>query len=557
MTQKSGKTLLGVIARSGLIEKERLKSELESYQAAGHKSASGFGAHLVQAGLLTPWHLEKMLKGKHRGFFLGKYKLMGHLGTGGMSSVYLAVHTMLGKQRAIKVLPLDQVHSSSHLERFAREGRAAASIDHPNVVRVYDIDQDGQTHYLVMEFVEGEDLYRRVERDGRLPWQEACDYIAQAAEGLAAAHAKALVHRDVKPANLLLTPAGVVKLLDLGLALSRDDEESLTELHGEKVMGTADYLAPEQAISSHHVDHRADIYSLGCTLYYLLAGHPPFPEGTLAQRLALHQTAEPDAIDRDDCPQGLLAVCRMMMQKDPALRYQECQQVIEDLRALQNGQQISAAAATASTSKLPSRSEILSGRVPAPVQPPEPSDSGPAGGADAGSLPALPMAQAKKTAAKPSTSSQREPQPTTSPSSAPPAANRSPDNRNSGAESLTENRQPPLSAAKPSAAKPSAAKSPAAKWPRRQHENILPVQAMPVEVPLSANPRSNLQLSTRDPNLLQKPRLRSTLRPGRLRSRFKQLSWIFCPLAKPKNWAADGPGRIDCRRQFWEAWWSS
>ena len=160
-------------------------------------------------------------------------------------------------------------------------------------MRCYDVDNEGDTHYIVMEFIEGKDLNTIVKQEGPLPLELACNYIAQSAEGLEHAHENGLIHRDVKPANLLVDTKGIVKILDLGLALFSDNERaSLTVEHNENVLGTADYLAPEQAVNSHKVDHRADIYGLGCSLYFLLTGHPPFPEGTLAQRIAKHQIAD-------------------------------------------------------------------------------------------------------------------------------------------------------------------------------------------------------------------------------------------------------------------------
>src|SRR5688572_15187615 len=242
---------------------------------------------------------------KYKGFFLGKYKLLRHIGTGGMSSVYLAEHMLMHRQRAIKVLPKGRVNDSSYLQRFHLEAQATASLDHPNIVRCYDVDNDGDTHFIVMEFIEGKDLNNVVRQEGRLPLELACNYIAQSAEGLAHAHQSNLIHRDVKPANLLVDPKGVVKILDLGLALFSDDARaSLTVAHNENVLGTADYLAPEQAVNSHKVDHRADIYALGCSLYFLPPGHPPFPHRTLAQRVAKHQTQQPEEIGKShpDCP---------------------------------------------------------------------------------------------------------------------------------------------------------------------------------------------------------------------------------------------------------------
>jgi serine/threonine-protein kinase len=181
-----------------------------------------------------------------------------------------------------------------------------------------------------MEYVEGRDLQRTVHAEGPLDYVRAADYVRQAAEGLAHAHDAGLIHRDVKPANLLVDQKQVVKVLDLGLARFNDEgQASLTVIHDENVLGTADYLAPEQAVDSHGVDGRADIYSLGCSLYYLLTGHPPFPDGTLPQRLMKHQRAAPPSIrlDRPEAPEDLLAICAKMMAKKPADRYQSMYEV--------------------------------------------------------------------------------------------------------------------------------------------------------------------------------------------------------------------------------------
>ena len=333
MAEKSAKSFLDLLKRSSLVPEDRLKKTLAelSKQAAGRKvNVDELTKHLIESGVITKWHYDKLINGKYKGFFLGKYKLLGHLGTGGMSSVYLAEHSITGKRRALKVLPKKKIADKSYLDRFYREGRAAASLNDPNVVRVYDICSEGDTHYMVMEFVKGRDLYEIVKEEGALDFDLALDYIGQTAKGLAHAHERKLVHRDIKPANLLVT-GKVVKILDLGLALltEDEDEESLTVLHNEKVMGTADYLSPEQAVNSHEVDHRADIYSLGCTLYFLLTGHPPFPKGSLAQRIAMHQTKEPAEIteDRPECPQFIIALCKRMMKKDPAERYQTCEEI--------------------------------------------------------------------------------------------------------------------------------------------------------------------------------------------------------------------------------------
>jgi serine/threonine-protein kinase len=346
MSEPSAKSFLKLLERSGIVAEDQLKSELGrlSELASGRKVKTGeLVDHLVDSGLITKWHTEKLLAGKYKGFFLGKYKLLGHLGSGGMSSVYLAKHKISEQLRAIKVLPRKKVADKSYLDRFYLEARAAASLNHPNVVRIYDICNESDTHYMVMEFVDGSDLYEIVTADGPLSIEDAMLFTAQACEGLTHAHQRELVHRDIKPANLLKTTSGDIKILDLGLALvNQDDSESLTILYNDKVMGTADYLSPEQAVNSHEVDSRADIYSLGCTLYYLLAGHPPFPKGTLAQRIAMHQTKDPADVreSRPDCPEVVVELCQKMMRKDPDDRFQTCVEIKEEIMRLHKAGQL-------------------------------------------------------------------------------------------------------------------------------------------------------------------------------------------------------------------------
>jgi serine/threonine-protein kinase len=334
MSELSAKSFLGLVQKSGVVPAERLKQALAELS----KQAAGKPVHLDQLtqfligeGLITQWHYDKLLTRKYKGFFVGQYKLLSLLGTGGMSTVYLAEHTLSGQRRAIKVLPRARVNDKSYLDRFLREGRAAASLSHPNIVRIYDLANEEDVYYMVMEYVPGVDLHQKIQQEGPAPLEDALRYLEQAAAGLAHAHGKRIVHRDIKPANLLLTNDGTVKLLDLGLALLREDQESLTLLHNEKVMGTADYLAPEQAINSHNVDPRADIYSLGCTFYYLLTGQPPFPDGTIAQRIAMHQSREPKPIRelRPDCPPLVEVLCQRMMKKAPEDRLQSCERIIQ------------------------------------------------------------------------------------------------------------------------------------------------------------------------------------------------------------------------------------
>src|SRR5437868_7374 len=338
MATLSVESFLDYVERSELVEAATLQTALDEFKQShgGEMPADAdlLANFMIDRKLLTSWHVEKLMEKKYRGFSLGKYRMLRLIGSGGMSTVYLAEHKLMHRQRAIKVLPKRRVNDSSYLARFHLEAQATSQLDHPNIVRCYDVDNDGDTHYIVMEFIEGKDLNTIVKQEGPLPLELACNYIAQSAEGLAHAHEKGLIHRDVKPANLLVDKKGIVKILDLGLALFSDNAQaSLTVEHNENVLGTADYLAPEQAVNSHKVDHKVDIYGLGCSLYFLLTGRPPFPEGTLAQRIAKHQSHQPEDIrkDRPDCPRDLADICVKMMQKRPEKRYAKMLEVADAL----------------------------------------------------------------------------------------------------------------------------------------------------------------------------------------------------------------------------------
>lgn len=342
MSRISAESFLSLITQSGLVESDRLKREVDDLEDQGHNvtEAAALADSLIERDLLTEWQAEKLLKGKHKGFSLGKYRLRRLLGKGGMSSVYLAEHILMRRQCAIKVLPIKRVNDTSYLARFHREARAVASLDHPNIVRAYDIDHEvegeKEIHFLVMEYVDGESLHDLIKDKGPLSLDDTAEYFRQAALGLDNAHKNGLIHRDVKPGNLLVDKTEVVKVLDLGLARFSEisEDNPLTLTHDEKVLGTADYLAPEQAMDSHTADHRADIYGLGCTAYFALTGYPPFRDGTLAQRLMFHQTKDPPAMAEErpeigNTPRGvaLEKLVRRMMAKKPDERFQTMDEV--------------------------------------------------------------------------------------------------------------------------------------------------------------------------------------------------------------------------------------
>ena len=329
---------LDLARRSGLVVPEAALDEvLDRYRTAGTfpQTIDAAAALLVRDGLLTFFQAKQLKLGRYKRFTIGsKYRLLELIGAGGMGAVYLCEHTLMRRLVALKVLPVDKLSDPSNLERFHREARAVAALDHPNIVRAYDIDQHEKLHFLVMEFVDGNSLQDIIARHGPMDPVRAAHYVAQAAVGLQHAHDLGMVHRDVKPGNLLLDRAGVIKILDMGLArFFAKPADSVTEKYDEKcVLGTADYLAPEQAVTN-TVDIRADIYALGGTLYFMLTGQTPFPGGTIAAKLVAHQTKDPKGVEafRQDVPPELLAVLRKMMAKDPDHRYQEPAEVAEAL----------------------------------------------------------------------------------------------------------------------------------------------------------------------------------------------------------------------------------
>jgi serine/threonine protein kinase len=263
-----------------------------------------------------------------------RYRLIRWLGAGGMGVVYQAEHRLMERLVALKIISKKLTDNAVTVARFQKEVKAAAKLSHPNIVASYDAEQAGDLHFLVMEFIEGTSLARLVEDRGPLPVSLACDYVRQVALGLQHASEHGLVHRDIKPQNLMLTPNGQVKILDFGLAgfvSENGPVGSLTELG--QGLGTPDYVAPEQIRDTHSADIRSDIYSLGCTLYFLLTGQPPFPEGSVSQKVAAQLERMPRAISdlRRDLPDGLAQVVERLMAKTPDRRYQKPVEVAEAL----------------------------------------------------------------------------------------------------------------------------------------------------------------------------------------------------------------------------------
>jgi phosphate ABC transporter phosphate-binding protein len=335
------KTTVGVffdhLASSGLLS----ENVIAGYRNGPHNRQ--LVNQMIADGVLTAFQARHVASGRcrDRAFFIDdKYKIVDTIGRGGTARVLLCEHLKLERFVAIKVMDRSLEKRPGAVERFMREARTAAKFDHPHVGRVFDVDVSSIGPYLVMEYIDGANLQELVKNHGPLSPEEAAAYLRQAAIGLEQAHLARLVHRDIKPSNLMLDRSGVVKLLDLGLARTFDDEQdqgSLTQQFDPgAILGTADFIAPEQAMESGRADIRSDIYSLGCSAYFFLTGALPTGPGTVMQKLLRHQSEEPRPIVsmRSDVPAELIGIVDRMMKKSPADRYQSPLEVIAALAPL-------------------------------------------------------------------------------------------------------------------------------------------------------------------------------------------------------------------------------
>jgi WD40 repeat protein/serine/threonine protein kinase len=337
---------LGRLRESQLLEEAQLK-ELAGLSEAQEAEPTALARAVLKRGWLTKYQLNQVAQGKINDLRVGPYVLLDRLGEGGMGQVFKAHHQHMERTVALKVIRKEKLGSSDAVKRFYQEIKAAAQLTHPNIVMAYDAGPAGNGHYFAMEYIEGVDLSQLVKESGPLPVLLASEYIRQAALGLQHAHERGLVHRDIKPANLLLGKPGKegqkagVKILDMGLARFNggggEREKGLTQTG--QVIGTPDFLAPEQAMDSHSADIRADIYSLGCSLYYLLSGKAPFQGETLTKVLLQHQMDEvPPISNRDDVPEGLEEVIATMMAKRVEDRYQTPAEVADALEPYSRGE---------------------------------------------------------------------------------------------------------------------------------------------------------------------------------------------------------------------------
>jgi eukaryotic-like serine/threonine-protein kinase len=346
--------LLETLRRLHLLEPAQLET-LTRQWGRRNVDPRSLAKKLVEQGLLTHFQANQLFKGKGNDLLLGSYVLLELLGEGGMGAVYKARNWKLGQVVAVKLIRKERLANANAVKRFQREIRASAQLDHPNIVRALDADAVGGTHLLVMEHVAGgQDLHKLVRTEGRLPIEQACRFLQQAAMGLQHAFERGLVHRDIKPHNLLvsgesptrsvseggqlpsltLRACGNVKILDFGLArLGESDDDSSVLTQEGSVMGTMDYLAPEQARDSHTADIRADLYSLGCTMYFLLTGQAPFPGGSVTEKMLKHQFNQPTPLLmlRPEVPEAVADIVDKLMAKRPEDRYQTPAELSLDL----------------------------------------------------------------------------------------------------------------------------------------------------------------------------------------------------------------------------------
>jgi serine/threonine protein kinase len=346
--------LLHLLEKSRLLERFDLDGYLRhpSRMLSTPKTARELAAMLVHDKILTRFQADNLLRGKWRGFFLGSYKVLRPIATGSTGVVYLCEHGDKPERVAVKVLEASRERDPESVKRFQREARAAAALDHPNIVRGFELGREDFCHYFVMEFVEGYSIKQLVRDHGPLESHVAIDYLRQAAAGLQHAHDAGLVHRDIKPSNLIVNRSGTLKILDMGLALFLEGDSILLTKRG--VLGSLDYIAPEQATDSHAVDARADIFSLGATFWFCLTGVP-------LRQAALEFIQRPRRLrcpeeNRTDVSEAFWHVLRTMMDKEPAERYQTTQDLLQAINPL-----VAEAARDASANST-ARSDVRPGR---------------------------------------------------------------------------------------------------------------------------------------------------------------------------------------------------
>lgn len=327
---------LKLLSNSNLLSSDMVDKAIRQLKLDQCESAEDAAHLLTKQRLITPFQAERLLAGRARGFFIDDYKIREIVGVGGMGCIYVAENLKNKERVALKVLTSNNELDAGMLTRLKLEAQAGIKLSHPNVLKTHKIANTGAVLYVAMEFVKGVSLHEVIALGGPIGWAQACDLFHQAASGLLHAHEMGMVHRDIKPANFIVDHEGNLKVLDFGLALlseELDEEFSLAMIFGHECLGTADFIAPEQSINSGKVDCRADIYSLGCTMYLTLTGHFPFPFDTTQQKLEAHRTkqARPVRDLNSEIPQEVADIVKKMMHKRPEHRFRNCHEVAQAL----------------------------------------------------------------------------------------------------------------------------------------------------------------------------------------------------------------------------------
>jgi serine/threonine-protein kinase len=330
---------LAAIEKSSILTEAQMRAVWARFaHGVDTLESSAIAEALVREGLLSGFQARRLLVGNSHGFVCGRYTIIDKIGEGAMGQVYQARHRLMDRIVALKMISPNQKGIAKVVSRFFREMKIVGRLNHPNVVRAFDADQFENAPFIVMEYLEGEDFGRLLRRRGTLPAEEVVGYMAQASWGLAHAHEQGIIHRDIKPTNLFLETTGVVKVLDLGLGAFVqvfDDPARARDPDEQGLAGTADYMAPEQ-LTGQPVDVRMDLFSLGCTLYFALAGVPPFPGPTKIDRLfkRVSERHVPITDVRPNLPYGLVSVLDRMLATNPDDRFNSAAELAEALEAL-------------------------------------------------------------------------------------------------------------------------------------------------------------------------------------------------------------------------------
>jgi serine/threonine protein kinase len=341
MPDPAAETFVRCVLRSQLLRLDELQAVLRALPPPDRDDPQTLANHLVRTGKLTRFQANKILRGVSQGMVIGPFRVLSPLGRGGMGTVFLVRDVRNHRLAALKILPPRLAREPRMRARFQREMEMCRKVSHPNIAEAYDVGEYRGVHFIAMEFIPGRTLSKLVAGEGRLDVARAARLFADVAEALNHAHAQGLIHRDLKPSNILVTPRDVAKVVDLGLALMHGETGEDAMVIGGKgyIVGTMDYIAPEQTTDAARVGPRSDLYSMGCALYFALAGQPPFPGGSSKEKVLRHRVEMPMPLLklRPGLPSGFVTLVERLMSKDPEGRPANAAEAAEELRAWAEG----------------------------------------------------------------------------------------------------------------------------------------------------------------------------------------------------------------------------